>query len=701
MTVIYISKQMKKNQIDYVNVFQGSGKIDLPDPKGIAKKWLFIKARCGNTHPGAAYPFGKMTILPYTGGYPIGYGNHRPNTCGDPTTFDARVHGFSHIHASGTGGIRAHYNYALTSPVKTLGRLNENLVDEAAVPGYYSARLSNGTLFEGTVTKNIALHRYSLTDEKYLQIDFSNFGLLRDFGHRGNPNEGCDPAAEVKILSENLVCASVVFYGIRLYFAAECKNALDVFLWKDYNAVEGDLISANGGTFGAAFSVKSKADLRVSVSFVSLDNAVRMLREDPCDFDVVKASAYKAWESALSKIFIETEDETLKEIFYSNLYHSLIKPCSGCGESFIDGTDNVKSCFDLATLWDLYKTPLPLIFSLYPEISEEIVETILRFAEKEGHSFINLTIAKDNDFPDQARMLAEHILFDYYIRGGEKYADRILALADADMAHYSDFKETGFCERYTHILDSAEGFGAMAELAEKVGDTERAEKYKQLSKNWINAFDKETGLLSENSRYYEGDLYNYSFRLLRNMDERVAIKGKEKFVSDLDHFFGYSRDDVVQSTEPEFNPLTLEIHSFEGFNNESDIETPFAYSYVGEHNKTCEIMRAGMKYMFTTGEGGLPGNNDSGGLSSLYVWSVLGLFPVSGQNLMFIGSPAADGGTFHLSNGKNFRVKVYGNSDENIYVKRAVLNGVELPDFRFTVTEMLQGGLLELYMSEN
>ena len=103
--------------------------------------------------------------------------------------------------------------------------------------------------------------------------------------------------------------------------------------------------------------------------------------------------------------------------------------------------------------------------------------------------------------------------------------------------------------------------------------------------------------------------------------------------------------------------------------------------------------------MFTTGEGGLPGNNDSGGLSSLYVWSAIGLFPVSGQNLIHIGSPIVDKAEMQLVNGKTFAVKVYGNSDENIYVYRATLNGKELPDFRFTVTEMLQGGVLELYMT--
>ena len=440
--------QNSKKQIDYVNVFQGSGKIDLPEPQGIAKKWLFIKAQCGNTHPGAAYPFGKMTVLPYTGGYPLGYGNHRPNTCGEVRTFDSKVRGFSHIHASGTGGIRAHYNYVLTSPVKELGLLQEDITSEDAKPGYYSAKLSSGTKFEATVTKNIALHRYTLTNEKIIQIDFSNYGLHENFGNRGNSYDGCDPDAFVKKISENLVVARATFYGMTLYFAAECKNASNSFVWLDYKAEKNDVVFAHSGKFGAAFSVDSFANLRISISFTSVENAIKMLENEPTDFDAVKDSAHSAWDEALSKISIDTQDEDLKEIFYSNLYHTLIKPCTGCGESFMyDVSGDGQFCFDLATLWDMYKTSLPLIFSLYPEISKEVVETLIRSTEKNGHSLINLNIALDNDFKDQAKMLAEYCLYDYYIRGGKAYAERILKVADLDYAYNKEFVESGFCER--------------------------------------------------------------------------------------------------------------------------------------------------------------------------------------------------------------------------------------------------------------
>ena len=340
-----------KRQIDYVNVFQGSGKIDLPTPEGLAKKWLFIKAQCGNTHPGAAYPFGKMTVLSYTGGYPTGYGNHRPNTCGEAKTFDAKLRGFSHMHVSGTGGIRAYYNYALTSPVKELGFLQEDIVSEDAKPGYYSATLSSGTKFEATVTKNIALHRYTLKDEKFLQIDFSNCGLHEEFGNSGNSHDECDPDAFVKKVSEDLVVARATFCGITLYFAAECKDSSKSILWLDYEAQNRDVISAHGGRFGAAFSVNGFADLRVAISFVSIENAVKILEDESSEFESAKNATYSAWDDALSKISIDTDDEDLKEIFYSNFYHTLIKPCTGGGESYLyDIEKDTGFCFDLATL---------------------------------------------------------------------------------------------------------------------------------------------------------------------------------------------------------------------------------------------------------------------------------------------------------------------------------------------------------------
>ena len=82
------------------------------------------------------------------------------------------------------------------------------------------------------------------------------------------------------------------------------------------------------------------------------------------------------------------------------------------------------------------------------------------------------------------------------------------------------------------------------------------------------------------------------------------------------------------------------LNRFEGLNNEPDMEAPWAYHYAGRPDRTAEVVHAALTWQFGTGPGGLPGNDDSGGLSSWYVWASLGLFPVAGQSLFLVNSPA-------------------------------------------------------------
>ena len=102
------------NYINDVDVFLGTGIVDLPKPEGIAKTWHFIKAITGNNTPAAILPFGKISACAYTAGYSSGYG-HRYVNC-DPyglRTFgkEHKCRGFSHLHQHGTGTIGVYYNY--------------------------------------------------------------------------------------------------------------------------------------------------------------------------------------------------------------------------------------------------------------------------------------------------------------------------------------------------------------------------------------------------------------------------------------------------------------------------------------------------------------------------------------------------------------------------------------------------------------
>jgi putative alpha-1,2-mannosidase len=119
-----------------------------------------------------------------------------------------------------------------------------------------------------------------------------------------------------------------------------------------------------------------------------------------------------------------------------------------------------------------------------------------------------------------------------------------------------------------------------------------------------------------------------------------AAGGAEKFEALLDHFFGFNAEPLERPTrdtpDAEMN-RQLEVGRFEGLNNEPDMETPHAYRWINRDEKAERVLDAVFKHQFTTGRGGLPGNDDSGGLSSWYVWHTLGLCPVAGQDRLIRG----------------------------------------------------------------
>jgi len=111
----------------------------------------------------------------------------------------------------------------------------------------------------------------------------------------------------------------------------------------------------------------------------------------------------------------------------------------------------------------------------------------------------------------------------------------------------------------------------------------------------------------------------------------------------------------------------------------------------------CQVVSDGLESMFSEGKGGLPGNNNAVGLRSLEMWNAMGIFPVSGQDLMLIGTPKMNKSVMHMANGNDFIIRREG---KGIYVEQAVLNGVKLADMSFAVSEMMKGGELVLTMSE-
>ena len=98
---------------------------------------------------------------------------------------------------------------------------------------------------------------------------------------------------------------------------------------------------------------------------------------------------------------------------------------------------------------------------------------------------------------------------------------------------------------------------------------------------------------------------------------------------------------------------------------------------------------------------GLGGNDDTGQMSAWYIFSSLGFYPFApGSDQYALGSPAIDGATIQLADGKTFIIEAKNQSDKNVYVKEALLNGKRLDRNYITHTEIINGGKLVFMMSD-
>ena len=704
-----------------VDPFIGTGVTDLPPPHGLAASWWWPKPQIGNTHPGATYPLGMVSACAYSGAYPTGYGRYDLSTEGvPPELYDRQVaSGFTHFQQSGTGAIRKYYNYVrvtpMLQPLDDLGRTWE-LGEEEAAPGYYAATLASGIRCELTVGPKSAVHRYTFPRHRdaRLVVDLSLGGLAIPHG-RTIPLR-----AYLHAVGPGVAQGQIVVEGAPLAVHVECDTLQwRQLLWYDRRLMPGgtrlDFDHIRPTTlrpFGLMWAGPTEAgqtvELRFGFSLRGVDQARDNLLADcgpgPSSFACRRAATTTAWDAHLDAVQVETPSSDKETVLGTALYHALIKPCFAPGESPFWPADG-PFAFDISTMWDIYRTQLPLLTALAPERAVELAQALLSICEEEGNLPIGYRMARGADqFSRQGSALAHTFLADL-CRLGLPGVDWDWALVHM----HNDLRRTygeecllrGVAHPISHTLDLAFGYWCTSQVAAHVGDTDLVEQFAPLAAQWVNAFDPVTGLVRD-STYYEGGKWNYSFRLVHDMAARIDLGGgDEEFTRTLDRFFGFGAPPV---TQPGVRPAVEELvagyalHRFEGMNNEPDMEAPWAYQYAGRPDRTADVVHAVVQNQFGVGRGGLPGNDDSGGLSSWYVWASLGLFPVAGQSLFLLNAPAWRSARLRVPGG-DLLVETTGFMEPAPdrpaqYVRSIRLDGQPLDRSWLTAIELHRGGRL-------
>ena len=677
MTALILSACIISSSVD---PFWGSGGTDVPVSEGVARGWNWEKAQSGNTHPGAVLPFGWVSACAYSGAYPTGYGRMGCAWTGPAPEIYSRnyAYGISHFHHSGTGWISKFYNYFLFSPfvVGSNPGKASRLDEEVAKPGYYAARLTDyGASFEVVPCRFAACHRYRFdSTNAYLLVDATNIGLRREYVRPANYSYLGERIDSVTVRTHSPFGweGTLRAHGRDLHFAVILKGDFtDPF--------------AEGGVFGCAVA-GDQAESFVGFSLVSVAEARARSESAMNDgFDATRERAEKEWERALSRVRVRFGDKRLERRFYSALYHSLVKP-TDCGVGYTD----------FSTFWDIYRTEIPLVMSLLPAVGRGIVEHLMNMTVRNGFSPIcqimdDSVVHKDM----QATALPLFTLADAFFRGviGVQDYRRIKRVFEKELGHAD---VSGMSP--THVLDLAGARHAVSLVAKACGDLDYAATMKNAASIGLSAYDRETGLLPLAAKYYEGNHWNYSFRPHPGMLDRVAMAGGETgFQRLLDRFFCF--DESLCQWDPNKDRIRRPGR-FEGLNNESDMDAPYAYLWSGRVDRLVEVIDLVRRFRFSDGRGGCPGNNDSGATGSWYAWNCLGIYPLTGTPYYLLGSPSVESAEIDFSSG-SLRIVVERESPRSIYPLGYVVNGRETREPWVKVSEVEKGGTLVFRLGDS
>jgi len=189
-------------------------------------------------------------------------------------------------------------------------------------------------------------------------------------------------------------------------------------------------------------------------------------------------------------------------------------------------------------------------------------------------------------------------------------------------------------------------------------------------------------------RYIEGDANHWRWFVPHDVPGLIELFGsKELFASELDKFFEYSK----------LYPSNFMPNPWYWAGNEPDIFSMYMNVYA-RPDFTQKAIRWLVEHKYTTKPDGIPGNDDYGTMSSWFLFSSFGFYPLSGSATYLIGSPLYDSVTIHRGDG-DIKIIAHNNSPKNIYVQKVIVNGQTLTEPFLDHNKHFKGGCtLEFFM---
>ena len=680
----------------------------------MAQVWQYVDPRIGSegvgrTFPGPSMPFGMCkpgpdcTVKPNAGWAPM------PEV----------VTGFSQTHVSGTGGGQK-YGNILIQPFLGDDQSEQQRKSEDFSLGYYATTFENGICTEITTSERCAFYRIHYPKSGSLLIDATHYLGKNPLPDRREQQQFV--GAEVEVVNDHEVRG---FSRVRggwnngdAYTVYFCLMSDKAFMQKGTNTI--------------AFN-DTLLNIKVGISYVSTQQAKRNIPD--CDFDTQLNKVRETWEQQLCKFQIKGT-ETDKRMFYTALYHTMIMPVDKSGEN--PKWRETPYYDDYYAIWDTYRSSSPLITLLDEKREAEIVNSLLNIYKREGY----MPDARSGDCNGrtQGGSNADVVIADAFVKGvkGIDYDYALEAmLKDAEVDPGADHEKhgRGGIQEYltygyipygidragTRTIEYAYNDYCIAEVAKGLGRMDIYERYLKQSQNWKNLWradyewdDVKGYILPRDAEgrwldsvpwgkskvfhpqipytpvtkvapwylpwwstfFYEALSAEYSLSIPHDVPGLIAAcGGEETFRKRLDMFFERKRYNV---------------------GNEPSFLTPCLYHWIGRPDLTSDRVRQIINDNYTNQPDGLPGNDDSGAMSSWLAFHMLGLYPNAGQSYYLLHAPLIPEWTLKLCNGHTLKGILKG---KGTHFEKVTFNGQDLKDARIEHADLMQGGELVFYVS--
>jgi predicted alpha-1,2-mannosidase len=691
----------------------------------------------GHVFVGASVPFGAVQLGPNNifKGWDWCSGYHYS---------DSIVTGFSHTHLSGTGG--SDLGDIMIMPVTGDVRLNQGKQEdisnsyssyykhenETVKAGYYSLVLDKYNIkVELTATERVGVHKYTFPvgAENHIIIDLKE--AIDDIAYETYIRKIDAYTIEGYRFSQGWAQNQQIWFCLKSNTEIEKLELFDDERYADDRVLKSP---ACKGVLSFKNNPK-EVILKVGISPVSSENALANIQSETpgWDFAQIASQAEEKWDKALSKVEVETKSSTLKEIFYTALFHTYIAPSLfNDADGSYRGTDRKVYTnpgfmnYSVFSLWDTYRTAHELLTITQPERVNDFINSMLAIYQQQGK--LPQWHLMGNETDAMSGYSAAPIVVDAWQKGFRGFDQELAFEALKATGTYpmqrgiEMLMKYGFTpkdkarEATSVAMENALDDRSVAQMAKGMGKMDEYKYFYERSQSYKTFFDKSIGFIRPKfsdgtwetpynplesvhmvGDFSEGNGWQYTFFVPQNPEELIDLSGGDKkFTEKLDSLFAVTGSMGEQASIDITGLIGMYAHG-----NEPCHHIAYLYAFAGQQWKTAEKVRYILNEFYTNQPDGLIGNEDCGQMSAWYVMSSLGFYPVNPSNGIYVfGSPMFDKVTINLPDQKSFIIETVNNSDKNIYIQSVELNGKAYPKSYIRHQDIMAGGILKFVMGK-